>query len=402
MDALVKKHPLYPELTHLDEDVQALQLKSVGPEIAQSGSDIAQQEKLLQKELDTAAERTNKVLAQKQQEYSVREEAAIKAALGAAGVASGPSGNQITANMANVSRVQAQSAMAAAQHNLDAYRKELVAQDESAAATLQQSLADRANRTYRARAEELQKKEADFAYQLATGDSTARLALRTKLSNLALDDAARVDVKNELDAIDRKEADSLGAMKNRDQATLAALQKQLHDGVASDLAREIGKLRSRTIANINKRTTDTRSALVGQIAQLGGPGAAHGVALPAGVAPDLRAKLTALHAKFASDYRQDAKNAVVQFQKTRADLTRRFRDLAGANGSAQNSAGREIDALQKQRIDLYREMVAQIGREVKAIAQRRGIDVVVSAVVAPAGGVDLTSDAEKDIESLHE
>jgi uncharacterized protein YdcH (DUF465 family) len=194
----------------------------------------------------------------------------------------------------------------------------------------------------------------------------------------------------------------LGAMKNRDEATLAALQKQLHDQVQSELAQEIGKLRSRTIANINKRTTDTRSALVGQIAQLGGPGHPGGVSLPANVAPDLRAKLTALHAKFASDYRQDAKNAVVQFQKTRADLTRRFRDLAGANGSAQNSADREIDALQKQRVDLYREMVAQIGREVKAIAQRRGIDVVLSAVVAPAGGVDLTSDAEKDIESLHE
>jgi hypothetical protein len=47
-------------------------------------------------------------------------------------------------------------------------------------------------------------------------------------------------------------------------------------------------------------------------------------------------------------------------------------------------------------------MVAQIGREVKALARRRGINVVVSDVVAPAGGVDLTPDAEKEIESLHE
>ncbi len=61
-----------------------------------------------------------------------------------------------------------------------------------------------------------------------------------------------------------------------------------------------------------------------------------------------------------------------------------------------------MDALQKQRGELYEEMVDQIGREVKTIAQRRGIGVVVSDVVAPAGGVDLTADAEKDIESLHE
>jgi hypothetical protein len=47
-------------------------------------------------------------------------------------------------------------------------------------------------------------------------------------------------------------------------------------------------------------------------------------------------------------------------------------------------------------------MVAQIGREVKVLAEQRGINVVVSDIVAPAGGVDLTADAEKDIESLHE
>jgi len=47
-------------------------------------------------------------------------------------------------------------------------------------------------------------------------------------------------------------------------------------------------------------------------------------------------------------------------------------------------------------------MVAQIDREVRLIAQQRGIAVVLTNVVAPAGGVDLTPDALKDIESLHE
>jgi hypothetical protein len=61
-----------------------------------------------------------------------------------------------------------------------------------------------------------------------------------------------------------------------------------------------------------------------------------------------------------------------------------------------------MNDLQRQRGDLYNQMVAQIGREVKVVAQQRGINVVVSEIVAPAGGVDLTTDAEKDIESLHE
>lgn len=402
MDELVKKHPLYAQLARLDEDMQALQLKSVGPDLAQSGADISKQEHVLQKELETAADRTNKALQQKQQEYTKREQAAIAAALAAAGVAGAPSGSTISTQMANVSRDQAQRAAQAAQSNLDAYRKALIDQDNSAAQTLQHSLADRANRTYRARAEELQKNEADYAYQLASADSVDRLSLRTKLSNLALDDASRDDVKKQLDALDQKESDALGAMKNRDQATLLALQKSLHTQIQGELTQEVEKLRARTIANINKRTLDTRTALVGQISQLNGPAGKSGVALPANVAPDLRAKLTALHQKFASDYKHDAMTTLQAFAKTRADITKRFQDLAGADGAAQSSAGREMDALQKQRVDLYQEMVAQIGREVKTIAARRGIAVVVSAVVAPAGGVDLTTDAEKDIESLHE
>jgi hypothetical protein len=194
MDELVKKHPLYAQLAHLDEDMQALQLKSVGPGLANSGADITRQEHVLQRELETAADRTNKALQQKQQEYTKREQAAIGAALAAAGVAGAPSGGQISTQMANVSRDQAQRATQSAQANLDAYRKALIDQDDAAAHTLERSLADRANRTYRARAEELQKNEADYAYQLASADSVDRLALRTKLSNLALDEASRADV----------------------------------------------------------------------------------------------------------------------------------------------------------------------------------------------------------------
>ncbi len=109
-----------------------------------------------------------------------------------------------------------------------------------------------------------------------------------------------------------------------------------------------------------------------------------------------------MHQRFQNDFSRDASQTIAQFKKTRADLTRRFTALAGADAVDQNSANRQIDALQKQRGDLYGEMVAQISREVKTIARRRGIDVVVSNEVAPAGGVDLTSEAQKDIESLHE
>ena len=399
MEQLVKAHPLYPQLAHLDEDVAALQLRSVGTQIAHSGGDIATQEKALQRELDAAAERTKKTLGEKQQEYAKREQAAIAAALGAAAQPGGPSGGTIENGVAAQARVQAQTVTTAAQHNFAAYRQQLIDQDRASVSTLQQTLGQRAEREYRARSDELQRKESDFALQLASDDSAQRLSLREKLANLALDDASRADVKKQIDALDRKEGDALGAMRNRDQATLAALQRTLHDRVRSQLGAQIPAMQQRTLAQINARAVQTREQLVGQLAV---PGAGGGVAARANVAPNMRHKLQALHQAYQRDFNKDASQTIAQFQKTRADLTRRFQTIAGVDAAAQSSANKQIQALQRQRVDLYGQMVAQIDREVKVVAQKRGIGVVVSDVVAPAGGVDLTSDAQKDIESLHE
>ncbi len=399
MEALVKAHPLYPQLAHLDEDVAALQLRSVGPQVARSGADIGKEEKALAHELDVAAERTKKILGRKQQEYAKREQAAIAAALGAAGGANAPGGGTIENGVVQQARTQARTVTAAAQHNFAAYRQQLVDQDRAAALTLQQTLGERAEREYRARADALTRKESDFALQLASDDSAERLSLRAKLSNLALDDASRADVKRQIDALDRKESDALGAMRNRDQMTLVALQRTLHERTAAELGAQVAAIGKRTVAKIDARAVQTRQQLVGQLAL---PAAGSGGGAAANVSPNMRAKLEALHNAYQQDFNKDASRTIAQFARTRADLTRRFQTIAGVDDAAQNSANRQIEALQRQRGDLYDQMVAQINREVKVIAQKRGIGVVVSNVVAPAGGVDLTTDAQKDIESLHE
>jgi Skp family chaperone for outer membrane proteins len=162
---------------------------------------------------------------------------------------------------------------------------------------------------------------------------------------------------------------------------------------------QVAQLTDRTKAKIAAREQQVRGSIVGQTAAVP---TGNGVAVPNGIAPDMRAKLEALHAKYQRDFNSDANRTIAQFQKTRADLSRRFAQLASVDSAAQSGAHQQMTALQKQRGDLYAEMVAQIGREVKVIAQRRGISVVVGDVVAPANGVDLTGDATKDIESLHE
>jgi len=401
MDALVKKHPLYTQLARLDEDLQALQLKSVGPEIARSGADIALEEKRLQHDLDVAAARTKKALTDKQIDYAKREQAAINAAMGGStGV--GPGGGAIAGGIAAQARAQQQSVLRDSQKNLESYRREVISQDRSAVQSFNTSLAERAARTYRAKADELQKKESDYALSLASADAAERLSLRARLSNLALDDASREDVKKQLGDLDKKESDALAAMKNRDQSTLAALQTQLHDDVRTQLRTQVAAMQKRTLAKINERETSTRQQIVARLRPLPQSAAGGTVSVPAGVAPDMRAKLEALHKKYQSDFDKDASQTIAVFQATRADLTRRFRELGAVDRTAQTGAAKQMNVLQKQRGDLYGQMVAQIGREVKTIAEKRGINVVVSNVVAPAGGVDLTSDAEKDIESLHE
>jgi hypothetical protein len=327
-----------------------------------------------------------------------REQAAIDAAIGAT-TGAGPGGAGVASGIAQTAVVQQRDAAILAQKNFDAFRRQVADQSNAAALSIQHALAERASQTYRARAEDLSKQEADFALQQETDDAAERLSLRTKLSNLALDDDSRADVKKQLDALDQKESDAIGAMKNRDSLALASLQKELHDRTQAELDVEIAALRKRTEAKIGARGLETRRELV---AQLGVPRADGGVAIPNGIGPDMKAKLQALHAQYQQQFNADAAQTIAQFQKTRADLTRRFQQIAGIDADAQNGANKQLGLLQKQRGDLYSEMVAQIGREVKAVAQKRGISVVVSDVVAPAGGVDLTADAQKDIESLHE
>lgn len=400
MDELVKKHPLYSQLARLDDDMEAIRLKSVGENIARSGADIVKEQVALQRELDEAAKRTQTALRGKQQEYERREQSAIAAALGAAGAAAGPGAAAIGRSVAVSERSQVQAASQAAGVNLNAYRGELIEQDRRAEQSLTASLNQRAGRTFRARADQLQRQESDFALQEASDDAAERLSIRTKLSNLALDDASRADLKKQLDALDRKEADGLAAVKNRDAATLADLQKQLREQTNAELLKQVAAMRRQMALKLGRRERDTRVDLV---AQLGALPAGGGAALPATLSPDMRSKLEELHRKYQRDFDKDAGATVAEFQKTRADLMRRFQTLAGADAGAQAGAGQELSTLERQRGDLYNQMVAQIQSEVKLIAEKRGINVVFSDIVTPAaGGVDLTDDAARDIESLHE
>ncbi len=289
--------------------------------------------------------------------------------------------------------------------DLRSYQSTLVRQNQAQISATQKALSDRAARTNRAKADELQAKESALSLALANEDAPQRLALHTKLSSLALDDAAREDAQKQLAALDRKESDALAAARNRDEQTLAALQTQLHAQVQHDLDVAVAGISKRASGSLAARQEVVARAAAtqrGPVIQTTTVGGKPQQQINPNLPPALRTRIAQLHDRYQKQFADDAKTTIASFEKTRADLSQRYAELHGVDAASQGGAQAQIVELRKKRDDLYGQIVAQIEREVRVLAQQRGVSVVISDVVAPAGGVDLTPDALKDIESLHE
>lgn len=390
MQQLVKAHPLYGQLHQIELSIDALSLRSLGPAVAQTGSDLSKQDAALQKELEEASARTKKILAEKQFEYQREENAAIDAALAAAGRSS--SAQPLATGVGATARQQASGVNAQMNRNLQAYAKTLDAQQRQQIQDYQKAVSQRLDRQYQAKANELQSKESEFALSLATKDAPQRLQLRTKLSNLAMDSSERQTVKQQLDALDKAEADQVAAMRNRDQQTLAQLRTQLRAQGQRDVEAGVAKIRSQAQA---KMTAAGRGAA--------GPGAVPSAAVAsANLPPDLKARLDALHKQYQDRFTRDAQATIDQFKKTRDELQQRYNELHSVDASSSSSLQKELASLQSEHDKLYQQIVDQINREVRIVAQERGVTTVLSEVAGDGQGIDLTEPAKKEIESLHE
>lgn len=388
MDALVKAHPLYPQLAQIERSIDALSLRTLGPDVAQTGSSLSQQDAELQRELTAASERTNKIIAEKQTEYQREENAAIAAALAAGGhaVGSGPVG----ANVGGTANQQVAGVNAQMNRDAAAYGRTLASQERQQTTAYEKTITQRVNQQYQAKANELQNKESAFALSLATKDAPQRLELRTRLANLAMDTAARDDVQKQLDALDRSESDQVAAMRNRDQQTLSQLRSQLRTEAQHDVQSGVDKIRAQN-----------QSKMLAQAPPPAG-GVAPGVLAPTNLPPALKAKIDALHKEYQARFSRDAQATVDAFKKTRDDLNRRYNELHALDSGASGSLRKELASLQAQHDQLYAQIVDQISREVRLVAQAKGVSTVLSDVTGNGNGVDLTDAAKKEIESLHE
>ena len=395
VDEVVKKHPLYPQLSQIQDAIDALGLKSLGPAaVPHTPAEIAKQTRELNKELEQAQQRANDILRKKQQDYAQREQAAIRAALAAAGA--GTNGAQAANQMQSVSSQQAQQVESQANADFQAYQQSVVNQDNAAVQQIAKQLNDRANKAYQQRATQLQEQESQLALELSQQDASKRLSLRMKLNNLAMSDADRKQYRDQLAALDKQEAAAVDAQRKKDQQTLSAYQKQLRDKTSRDIAAQAQKIHDQTRAKLTSRHNEVTQQVASQLKGL------QPQAIPTNLPAATRDKLQQIDKDFKAQFQADAQKTIQQYQQTKSDLDAQYAALQGADGAAGGASSKQLADLQKQRDDLYNKMVDQIKRDAGQVASKRGLRVVFMSIEGAAGGIDLTDDVEKDIESLHQ
>jgi Skp family chaperone for outer membrane proteins len=172
--------------------------------------------------------------------------------------------------------------------------------------------------------------------------------------------------------------------------------------VQNDLRAQVAPIHARSQARFLAREAQLRTQFSAPAGPLIAANGKNGAVVNPNLPPALREKIAHLHDDYAKAFQHDAGATIADFKKTREMLKKRYDALTGMNDEAARDVAGEIASLQRKREELYDQMVAQIGREVQTVARAHGVSVVVSDVAAAAGGIDLTADAKKDIETLHE
>ncbi len=390
IDDVVKHDPLYPQLSQIDDAIAAINLESTGRKVPLGAQQIAAQTVELNKELRDAQIRTNKILATKERDYADRESRAVRTALAAAGIRG--NGALAAQQMSGESARQAQDAARSANSDYMAYQQNVIAQDNAASSSIARELQTQAAAKYRAKAEQLQQNETDLALRLTQQDASARLAVKMRLSNLAMDPAARKQAESQLAAINERETAAVTAQRNADAATLRAYHAQLDAQTSAQIRSQVGAIQTQTQAKLAAH----RNEVTAQLRSLA-PAPA-----PTNLPPAVSAQIAQIHKQFVGQFQAEANKTIADYNATKTDLDRQFAALHGADVGATGAAAKELDSLQKRRTDLYRQIVAQVQRDAARIAKDSGFAVVFVNVRAATGGYDMTNQVIKDVESQHE
>jgi hypothetical protein len=341
---LIATHPLHRVLAQYDREIAALRSTQTVAAVRDPGAQAQAAAATLRATAADAQMRVHSIAARSAGEYREREPDAIAALL---------------------------SSRDAGSREMTAYRDELAHATAANLQLYQNAIAQRNQRAYAARAQELREKELSLAFDLARRDADRRVVLTLKLENLHLDEQTRAELTAELSALNAARTRALDAMRRVDAAELATYREAMERSGASAVAQMAATLRSNAAANVAQRA---------QVLQ----------AEPN--ASEMLADLASQAARFRASYRaaSDASALSGGLRRASGDLSQRFARLSQTDQRSRRDTAVQIAALQAERTALYRALVTQIVQAAQRLAQARGLRGVATSGTRPTGSVDLT------------
>lgn len=400
INKVVAAHPLNSELVALQDQITALNARSlVAPKAqtaeqkraqAQLEADLADQDKRLQSELDA-----------KRSYYLEKERQAIGQLQGAAFAPSGGA-NPLLDSLRKQFGEEMKKINEAAGKTLSEYRDQLFKADREHLRQVQGDISADVGRKLAERQRQLSDTEDKYQHEVLVKDQDQKVNLKAQLENLQLSDAQRAQLQSQLQNLEARETYLINQQKARDNADLDAYKKQLQSQAIARFDAERSKTQEATNAKLLARQKDVQGQVQTQMKSLTDKFNAQlqGSSTALRVTPDVQKKMEAVHGQMQGQYQAAASTALAAYRQTRKYLVNKYSLLAHMQFQDNEAIAQEIDSLATQRRDLYAKIVEQVRGQVQVIARKDGIDIVFSSIAGNGSAVDLTADVAKAIASL--
>ncbi len=382
-----KAHPLYSQLQDLDAAIAAIDLSAAAPVVPKSPEEMKADIASIKAQLAQAEAQSSQAVVALQGRLAKEERTEVAAALRSAGLNAAARAYESAPLIS--SAAQAQAIEKSAANDLQSYQKSVVEQGQATMGALEKRLHEQAQGRFQTRAAQYAREESDLSLRLSQQDADRRLAIQTKLNNLALDDAQRKTLTAQLKAIDNAEKAQVDAMRARHQRELQAYQGELQAGIMKQVRAHATALQAQTQTQLQARQQQVSQ----QLAALSGP------RLPTNLPAATKAQLEQISSNLQQSYQTELEKISNQFNQTRSDLEAQYEALNGVDVGAVGAAKQQRDKLAKERGDLYNKIEAQIATTARRIAKRDGFSVVLLDPIAHPGGYDLTGDVISSLKS---
>jgi hypothetical protein len=373
---LVRANSLYPELTHYDKAIAALQSTQATWSERDRAREIAHARAALAHAFGTASN----ALAQTSRRsgaYAARERDALQSLLSLPTPTSAAAGPQRFA-------ANEQQTFAVLQQHEDAgflqYRNDLAREERREIARVDRQLQRRVRDAYDQRLMQMQESEARRALTLSRRYAFRSLMLRVRARDTFHDQTDRGRQLSALNSMNRREDANLAALRVRDHIVLAAYRTKLVDDTTRRRSHIVAQIQRRMAANLRARETALR---VAQSQHMTLP------TVPQGTPLQVSSELHSLRSSSAKTISNEISSTRFALGAARSEMNARLTQLRAVDATSTRALRTQIVRLQRERRAVLHEIVAWIEQDARAVGRSHGIGTIRTSPTS--GAVDLTA-----------